>query len=292
MSTAASRVFDLPELLENILFFLGHQERAVSPKYFEPPVSLFAFQRVNSTFHAIIARSKRLRVLMMLDHEKDDVVDTMFRTPETRHPIWWLLKCSPNSHLDGNRQTFTLGLNIHTEVLFVHWRRKILSTPRAADAADAKASWRDIKLTPHSPDNIRAPKLRIDVQTGENYNDYQMYDVLLEEHGTLGNLYDFFNHVMNRELNELRLLSHIFNNHGIYYNRKWLYTLQSGEPLHTDVVLADYYAYKREEEDEHPPGWQAEEWGEPKLGNSGGPTAILKTCAYCYKEESDEVFDR
>lgn len=59
-SSASSRVFDVAELTENILYFVD-------------PIDLFRLQRVNKSFRDIIRGFKRLRQRMCL--EKPDVAD-------------------------------------------------------------------------------------------------------------------------------------------------------------------------------------------------------------------------
>lgn len=81
---AAARVFDIPELLEQILLRLGddfytpRKPSAESEKAMVPITELFVLQRVNRTFRNGIAGSIKLRRMMFLESDLDPGMDTQY----------------------------------------------------------------------------------------------------------------------------------------------------------------------------------------------------------------------
>ncbi|KAK4621393.1 hypothetical protein CLAFUW4_06633 [Fulvia fulva] len=84
-SSAATRVFSIPELLENILIYMGNNLTAQlgelrwgKNKPPPPQFDLFVMKRVNNTFEAVIEKSKTCRQLMLLQ-PLDDTRDSQRR---------------------------------------------------------------------------------------------------------------------------------------------------------------------------------------------------------------------
>lgn len=282
-STAASRVFGLPELLEQILISLGQQEHSAPSDSFKPSVTLFCLQRVNSTFNAVITKTKILRVLMSLENDESNMVDEDTWQQSDLRAVWWLLKGAP-SFWDGN-QMCVVTFKAQSKSWFADWRSKVFAYQCLGKGALPEASWRNIKIG-HCPIAKRKPFMRLIVETKPRF-DSQLYDISLYPQCTLGDVYDFCNRVMDHTLDDMRRLSHISVFHDQHWDISKRYSLGSGEPLATGGILAEYHGYKKVKEDDQPLGWQAEEWKAYNIVSSGEASKRVRICAYCHGERED-----
>lgn len=104
-TTAAARLYAIPELLGHILLALAFDQYPPDRK-FTPAKMLFPLQRT-------IQKSKMLRSIMLLEHNNDMLVNTAADPFGNLGPVWWLLdshivQCYTYCSSNDKMQVFTL----------------------------------------------------------------------------------------------------------------------------------------------------------------------------------------
>lgn len=163
---AAATVLGIVELLQMILIELAVEEANIGELtglQFNPALSLFKLQRVNSTFQSAIQSSKEIRRLMFLEHAEPSSKEAKkLGRPESDEesanlrPMWWLFEFFRgwSSHRYMPQQPTYSGCIELEDVDISYYEGRYSRKPKMYDLAANRltaalrpdASWRSMKL--------------------------------------------------------------------------------------------------------------------------------------------------
>jgi hypothetical protein len=133
-TSAATTVFDLPELLENLLLCVSTSADDGVMSHRVPAKDLFVFQRVNSCFQATITRNKTMRQRMFLEPRPESVTDTLANPQDS---FQWLL---------NNIRVSVGGRELVGNIGALRVRLSPDETGPSSTKTRKEASWRQMKL--------------------------------------------------------------------------------------------------------------------------------------------------
>lgn len=204
--SAVHKVFDTPELLEQILicFAACHERTPISTTYLCMP--LFVLQRVNQNFNATIARSLPIRRRMMLAQEDDDNKRRSYGADFVFQDRKDLLSFVRGSYRQQVCDTINSRSNPEKHcVVTLHsseyqdpgqsttaWR-----LPTSTMLSTNKQSWRGMKLCSH-PQTVSV-FLCMSIEPGMSYLSMLAFD---QGDETLGTLNDAVEKVLSRNRDE------------------------------------------------------------------------------------------
>lgn len=174
--SAAQRVFDIAELVAEILLHLPNVDRAYSEDItFFPDAQLFVLQRVSPTFQATILGNRILRQRMLLQSMPAGSPGPLYD-----HMAHWLL-----TEIGVSNEHFRLGGSIASL-----WARR--SSPRKERSQDKRpeASWRKVKLHCVEGGRDTGASLRIIDRTYAHRPYRLLRRFRYEDNTTLGELHD------------------------------------------------------------------------------------------------------
>ena len=283
-TTAATRVFAIPELLELILIELGLSQH--SPLFcnkFTPATTLFLLQRTNSTFRSTIQKSKMLRTIMLLEHNNDMPV-LSYDLHTDFGPVSWFFN-SPMFgryfyNFDDISHDFTLWFSARRESHHLWWQDFAFWKPSVkAPWAYPSATWRKMKLA-RSPNTPSPAILGIVVDAPEYHYRSHIYHVSLDPRRTLGDLYDYVEAFMAHDKRDISRLSHLHYAHRVDFDLGRTEVLCS-EPSILDSALLSYERQKKAAMAERGSDWEAETWKREDLGGPWKERLFLESCALC-----------
>lgn len=284
-TTAATRVFAIPELLEQILIEIGLSQH--SPPFcnkFTPATTLFLLQRTNSTFQSVIQKSKMLRSIMLLEHNNDTPV-LSYDLRNEFGPVSWLFNSPMFAHcvysFDDIFGQFILWFSARRTSDYSWWQDLVFWEPSVKHPwAHPNATWRKTKLA-RSPDTSWQAKLTI-LQNGPEYH-YRPHAhyVSLDTRRTLGDLYDYVEALMKHDKRDFSRLSHLYHEHRKDFDLGRTDVLCPSEPSMIDSALLSYERQLSAAMAERSSDWEAETWKCEDLGDRWKERLILESCALC-----------
>lgn len=211
MSSAASRVFALPELLEPILFDLPWQ-------------NLFSLLRINTTFRNTILNSQKLRRCMHLEHQlptdiQEAPLECMCNFCYLSLGFLRILRADRRIYGALNLSHFVLPINMYSHKNFyteqevilidcISTRSKAAKKSKKGKAARVRFSkellsaiWREMKLT-------KLPRpIRVTIEAHRGKSLQHQYSEVVEfaaGEGSVGESFDALNRIRKRTPGEHR----------------------------------------------------------------------------------------
>lgn len=224
---ATATVFGIVELLQMILIELAVEEANIGELtglQFNPALSLFKLQRVNTTFQSAIQSSTEIRRLMFLEHaEPGSKEATELQRPESDHesanlrPMWWLFEFfrgwSSNRYMT---QPPTYGEEVVLEDIDISYFQgnysrepKMYGLPanRLAAALRPKASWKMMKLFRIPRSEKLAIEQHFELLEGRYYHsmffDACSVRIVVDSSWTIGAFWDYYHKHCGREEKKL-----------------------------------------------------------------------------------------